>query len=361
MVNGKLQATLRRLAAALIDQEKAEILVEPHEPKEGFWFGGGNVIRDRDGSLLLCGRYQDGKDRGLELAIFRAEEPLGPYQRVRSFSRSDLAYNGLNVLSIEGAALHLADFGLEVFVSTEKDSSYPDRIAPYQKAGAGVWSIDGFSAESVDDLDPSSIDEVVPDRPDDIGRLHCKDPWVADLSGGDLLLGFCTHPFSWSSSGTAAWVRRAGFTSAYEELSNDMLRRGPVWDIAAARITDRLPVPRMGLFRGLPALSLYFYDSCESLRKLSESPDAVSRPRGWSCEEIGGLAVGIDAELPAIESITVEEPLFVSPHGTGCSRYVSTLVLPQGILATWQQSQPGGSQALVGRFLAHDELEALLA
>jgi len=43
--------------------------------------------------------------------------------------------------------------------------------------------------------------------------------------------------------------------------------------------------------------------------------------------------------------------LFVSPNGTGCSRYVSTLLTRGGIMASWQQSQPDLSQPLVGNFL----------
>ncbi len=46
------------LARELIHQEAARILIEPMARSTGFWFGGGNVIRDRDGSILLCGRYE---------------------------------------------------------------------------------------------------------------------------------------------------------------------------------------------------------------------------------------------------------------------------------------------------------------
>lgn len=358
------------LTEALVDQQAARILIEPLGNRQGFWFGGGNVVRDRDGSVLICGRYRnfgdsrtgiDSGERGLEAAIFRAPSMAGPFEKVRAFSKADLACAGRGVVSIEGVALHpMADGeGIEFFVSSEKDAAYPERLAAYQKPGTGVWSIDRFAAGSVEALDAASIGEVVPSGWEAPERLHCKDPVTFDLPGGDMALIYCTHPFSWSSSATAAWIRRAG-TGEWVKAGDDLLRRGLVWDIAAARVTERLAVPRIGDFADLPSLSIFFYDSCECLRQLDENPAAVKRPRGWSCEEIGGIAAGWDAEFPEMDSITVEAPIFVSPHGTGCSRYVATLTTEEGIFAVWQQSQPDLRQPLVGHFLPMDRVAAIL-
>ncbi len=359
---------LTTLASELVNQEKARILVEPQAPETGYWFGGGNVIQDRDGSILICGRYRNYGDsrtgvgageRGLELAVFRAPTVDGDFEKILSFSKADLAHSGMDIVSIEGVALHLTEDGVELFISTEKDAHYPERIIDYQKPGAGVWSIDRIHADSVANLTPSNIEEIIPFGSADIGRLHCKDPWVFDLPNGDLVLGYCTHPFTWSSSGTAALLRPAG-SDHYEKISDNLLQRGPVWDIAAARVTERLAIPKVGVFADSPDLSLYFYDSCESLRQLDENPTAASRPRGWSCEEIGGIAVGDDNDLSHIESISTEAALFVSPHGTGCSRYVATLATEDGIFANWQQSQPNLSQPLVGHFLPMDRVKEIL-
>ena len=49
---------LTALASALVDQGAARVLVEPLERSTGYWFGGGNIIRDRYGSVLICGRYR---------------------------------------------------------------------------------------------------------------------------------------------------------------------------------------------------------------------------------------------------------------------------------------------------------------
>ncbi len=365
-----LAGKLLHLARALVDQEAARILIEPQSRASGFWFGGGNVLRDGDGSFLISGRFRNegesrtgtgAGERGLELAIFRAPAWDGPYTKIRSFSKADLTCAGKEVVSIEGVALHRTpEGGFELFLSTEKAVSYPDRLADFQKPGTGVWSIDRIAGPTVETLSTASIEEIIPANPDHPERLHCKDPVVSVLPDGNLLLVYCTHPFTWSSSGSAAVLRRSG-SGDYEPVSEDLLRRGPVWDIAAARITERLPVPPVGAFAGLPPLSIWFYDSCESLRQLDENPAAVKRPRGWSCEELGGIAAGYDAEFPDLRSLTVEAPLFVSPHGTGCSRYVATAVTGDGILATWQQGQPDRSQPLVGHFLPMDRVREILA
>lgn len=362
-------AKLTALASALIDQNAARLLVEPLERSTGYWFGGGNIVRDRDGSLLISGRYRvygDSRtgvhsgERGKEAAIFRALSFDAPFEKVASFSKPELSYPDREVVSIEGVALHLTEDGIEFFVSSEKDIPYPAHLANHLKPGAGVWSIDRLSADSLANLAPSSLEEVIPAGLDDPARLHTKDPWPFDLPNGDLVLGYCTHPFSWSSSGTALALRKKG-SARFETIAKDPLPRGPVWDIAAARITERLAIPKVGVFADAPDLSLYFYDSCECLRRLDENPKAVSRPRGWSCEEIGGIAVGDDRDLTKIESLSVEAPLFVSPHGTGCSRYVATFLDESGIFATWQQSQDDLSQPLVGHFLPMERVVEVLS
>lgn len=360
---------LSALASALIDQEAARVLIEPLQRSSGFWFGGGNIIRDRDGSVLLCGRYRVHGDsrhgvhsgeRGKEAAIFRASGFESEFEKVGTFTKADLSAPEREVISIEGVALHLTADGIEFFVSTEKDIAYPAALEGYLKPGAGVWSIDRLSAHSLPNLAPSSLEEVIPAGLHEPERLHTKDPWPYDLPNGDVILGYCTHPFSWSSSGTALALRRKGSTF-WETISNDLLPRGPVWDIAAARVTDRLAIPKVGVFAGERDLSLYFYDSCESLRQLEENPRALSRPRGWSCEEIGGIAVGEDHSLTKIERLSIVAPLFTSPHGTGSSRYVATFMDESGIFATWQQSQDDLSQPLVGHFLPMEQVVAILS
>ena len=59
MITDDQKAKLTTLASELVNQENARILVEPQDRSTGYWFGGGNVILDRDGSILICGRYRN--------------------------------------------------------------------------------------------------------------------------------------------------------------------------------------------------------------------------------------------------------------------------------------------------------------
>lgn len=362
-----LQRKLVRLATALVHPKRARTLVEPTQRAAGFWFGGGCAARDpRDGSLLLIGRYRDAGDsrtglaagpRGRELAIFRSTDDGRSFSKARSWDKSDL-YCGSTVLSIEGSALRVNRRRVEVLVSTEKVQAYPRALTSYQKPGTGVWGIDTFAASSVERLQPQ--DGIRPLlRGDDPAYLHVKDPNLSAAFRGRWLLIYCSHPFSWTSSGSGyALLGAEGATGG----AADFFPRGPVWDVAASRITCRLPLPRVGAFAGLPPLSLYFYDGAECLRQLDAHKNAVERPRGYSCEELGGLAYGFDRDFPHLHRLSLLEPLFVSPEGTGCNRYVS--VLPEadgGLFGVWQMSDGRAAQPLVGNRLSAPRVASLLS
>jgi hypothetical protein len=171
---------------------------------------------------------------------------------------------------------------------------------------------------------------------------------------------FCTHPYSWSSSNTG-WAMRHRGEDAFAVQAWELVSRGATWDVAATRITGRLQVPPLGCFEGCSPCSMYFYDGAECLRAHEENPLAHKRPRGYSCEELGGAFWGWDATFPELERLSRLAPLFVSPWGTGCSRYVETLTTSEGILAIWEQSQQDGSQPLVGHLLPMDEVARILS
>ncbi len=366
VMNNDIKARLSALARTLVNQDEARVLVPPQKNQTGFWFGGGNIVT-LDGAYYIVGRYRNFGDsrtglgqgeRGLELAIFRAETFDGTGEKVKSFSKSDLDLEGRRVLSIEGASL--VDMGdrVELYVSTEKEADYPDRVANYQKPGTGVWSVDVMSAPSVDKLSADSLRgalaSVTP------ATLHVKDPVAYPSGEGDVTMIYCTHPFSWTSSNTGVAVRRQD-DDAFRVLTDCLVPRGFVWDVAMTRVTERMPVPKLGLLKDMPQLALYFYDGGECVRQLDENPKAVKRPRGYSCEEIGGAAAGPDGSFGAVERLSVNQPFFVSPRGTGCSRYTSVLVDRDAVHVAWQQSQDDLSQPLVGYSLPMDDVEKILS
>ncbi|MBV7331253.1 exo-alpha-sialidase [Chloroflexi bacterium TSY] len=362
--------SLLQLLSTLINQEKAKVLVSPYADESGFWFGGGNLQQDENGALWLSGRYRNYGDsrvgleagqRGMECAIFRSDDGGASFTKVQSWSKSDLSYENNKILSYEGTSLHRRSDGLwELFISSEKELSYPKVLQSYQKPGTGVWTIDGVTGTSPDTLDPSTIQPVLVNEshPE---YLHVKDPVVFDLPNQATALIFCSHPFAWTSSNSGLAVRPAGESNADFTLQSwEVTPRGAAWDVAATRITARTPIPRVGLFADLPPASVYFYDGAECLRALEENERAHRRPRGYSCEEIGGALFGWDDAFPQTTRLSTLEPLFVSPWGTGCSRYVETVSTVNGLMAVWQQGQENGSQPLVGNRIEMSEVERIL-
>ncbi len=358
---------LTEVALRLVCQEAAKVLVPPKAAAPGFWFGGGDICRDRDGALLLCGRYRNAGDsrlglgagvRGFELAVFRSADEGGTFEQVLSLSKQDVAPAGQQVLSIEGSSLRRTARGLELYVSSEKLRDYPERVREFQKPGTGVWSIDVLRAPSVEGLARAKAEPWL--SSDEPASLHVKDPVAFDLGGpgapqgARAFMAYCVHPFSWASSNAA--VADVSADGSPGESGRVLLPRGPVWDVAVCRVTARLALPRVGALASGPPVSLYFYDGAECIHDHS----AGGRPRGCSCEELGGLAAGSDAEFPRLVRLSVDGPLFVSPRGTGCSRYVSVFEARQDYLATWQQSQSDGSQPLVLNRVSRAEIEAAL-
>lgn len=364
-----LEESLTQFAKTLVDQERARPIVPPQQPKPGFWFGGGNTIQDADGSLLVTGRYRNSGDsrtgiqageRGCELAIFRSEDKGQSFEKVASFNKADLDVGDKAVLSIEGAALRKLEnnAGYELFVSTEKANvGYPAGFEDYLKPGTGVWSIERLTAPTLDGLKDATRETIL--ACDDPRFVHIKDPYFYEAANGDLVLFFCTHPFCWSSSNTGYAIRPAG-SETFDAPVFDFFPRGTTWDVAMTRGTCLLDLPAMGPFKD-QTVSIMFYDGGECVRNLEEHSQAVSRRRGYSCEELGGAAYALDGDFSQLQRLSVNLPLFVSPNGTGCSRYVDVLSTDDGYYVTWQQSQADGSQPLVMNFVSRTKAEEVLS
>ncbi|MFT5091830.1 MAG: hypothetical protein ACI93T_000647 [Porticoccaceae bacterium] len=357
-----------------MDQKLARAIVPAQQPSTGFWFGGGNTIEDSNGDLHVVGRYRNHGDsrtgvaagqRGLELAIFTSTDGGANWEKSVSFSKPDLNFGDRTVLSIEGSALRRTENGYELYVSTEKDGiGYPDGYDGYLKPGTGVWTIERLAAASLEGLKQAPLQTVA--ECSDLRWLHTKDPFLYEQTGGDLNLLFCSHPFSWSSSNTG--YRSETTVSAndidtqpqFGETEYDFFPRGTTWDVAMTRGTCVIDVPKVGVFADVDA-SLFFYDGGESLRDLDEHSTAVKRPRGYSCEELGGVAYLQNGSFDHIERLSKFLPQFVSPYGTGCSRYVDVVSTKNGLIVTWQQSQDDLSQPLVMNVLTHQEVADILS
>lgn len=367
-LTAELESRLVAFAGALVDQRARRVLVRPQADADGFWFGGGNVVAEPGGRLLLSGRYRNAGDsreglargaRGLKLAILASGDGGASFREILSFDKEALSVPGRRVVSIEGSALEILERGVRLYVSSEKEGlPYPQGYESWQKPGTGVWSIDVLEAptlEALADAKPGPL--LVGDEP---ARWHVKDPGLYRRGDGAAVLTFCTHPFSWSSSNSAFALRPAG-AAGFSVPCFDWLPRGATWDVAISRLTCLFDVPRVGAFASGPGVTLGFYDGGECLRSHGEHAQAARRPRGHSCEEIGGLLYFVGGDLGRPQRLSRNEPLFVSPWGTGCSRYVTALRVGDAIHAFWQQSQPDRSQPLVTHRLPIAEATRLLS
>jgi len=366
--NTNLEESIIQLLNRLIDQARAKIIVPANAAAPGFWFGGGNLAMDETGTIWLSGRFRNFGDsrtglhageRGLELAIYSSHDSNTTFQKVASFTKQDLSTKGQEVISIEGSALHqMPDGQWELFVSSEKAIDYPDEVSAYRKPGTGVWTIDRVTGDSPDQFDLATLETVL-ENVSIPAYLHIKDPEVFEYEDGSTALVFCSHPYTWASTNTGLAIRPKD-TPHFHIETYELVSRGPSWDVASTRITDRLCLPPVGRLASVPSVSIYFYDGAESMRRLDENPHGKHRPRGFSCEELGGAFYTTSEAIDGLRRLSTNEPLLISPYGTGSSRYVSTLVTENGIIATWQQSQADGSQPLVCNFLPMDEVEQLL-
>jgi len=356
---------LMKFSNALVDQEKAKIIVPAQEPSTGFWFGGGNMISDC-GNLYISGRYRNYGDsrtgtgagvRGLELAIFKSEDMGKSFSKIKSFSKKDLNINDREVLSIEGTALYKSENGVELFISTEKlNRSFPPGLEHFHKPGTGSWTIEVMKAESVEALDTKNYKTILESQ--DPRWFNIKDPFTYTADNGDLILGYCTHPFNWSSSNTGYVVRKKG-ENRFSDQNNNFFPRGFCWDVGITRGTSLVHVPQVGDFAN-GTTSLFFYDGGEAMRSYESHSKAVVRPRGYSCEELGGIAAIENDKMESVERLSIPLPTFISPWGSGCSRYVDVLETEEGFYTSWQQSQKDFSQPLVMTFLPRKEAESIL-
>jgi hypothetical protein len=188
--------------------------------------------------------------------------------------------------------------------------------------------------------------------------LHIKDPFLGRHRGNPCLM-FCSHPFCWTSSNTGYVVLDDQPISA-ERAVFDFFPRGFTWDVAMTRATAMLKLPRVGVLADWD-VDLLFYDGGECVRNLDEHQAAVKRPRGYSCEELGGVAYCLDNDLTQLHRLSVLGPALISPFGTGCSRYVDVFFDGNSYFATWQQGQQDGSQPLVMNRVARERVEDVLA
>jgi len=391
-----IDQVLVRLTQSMVNQEKAQKLIEPMDHKPGFWFGGGNVVESnvRVGELWLCGRYRNVGDsrkgatageRGVACAIFRCEAAANAFDLVHYWTKPDLAkavkeiysIQSTEIISIEGTCLHWNESQQlwQFYISTEKHVSYPDSVKQYQKHGTGIWSIDRVSARKLEDLALFSKDEVPKVLLEPVlssmnpAYLHFKDPFVYSFihANGRTMNGmiFSNAPFSWSSSNTGFAIEDQE-KPGYVLVTPEYVSRGSCWDVAETRISCRCAIPAWGKLAKYavvtnPYVYLYFYDGAECITEHKQHSLSINRARGWSSEELGGFFIECPAETPVrLRRVSEHFPMFISPYGTGSCRYVSACWTSLGLFTCWQQAQEDGSQPLVYTLISSADVKHII-
>ena len=391
-----MEKYLVELSKEFVNQQKCKVIVAPNEDLTGFWFGAGNIVEVNEEvegikqqTLYLSGRYRNFGDsrkglelgqRGISVALFSSTDKGTTWKLAKEWNKHELSQHlSQKILSIEGNCLYFNESTKkwEFYISSEKEKEYPQEISEYRKPGTGIWSIDVIQSDtsSILTLNPSSIREVISTSSEDI--LHVKDPFVYSYFRSSdqkriTKMIFCTHPFNWSSSNCALAVRENEEDVFNYHIENDQfVGRGKCWDVSVCRITSKFDVPPLLIHQIKSQInqqekldkedeekeekySFYYYDGAECVRELEQNKVGIIRSRGHSCEELGGLFIQKnDGEL---KRISLKFPMFISPFGSGCCRYISSYALSEGVITIWQQSQNSFAQSLVATYYSFDDL-----
>lgn len=357
---------ISKIASLLVDQKKSRVVVSPKKKASGYWFGAGNII-EVGNDLILCGRYRNAGDsrtglnlgeRGLEWSMFRSSDRGNTWEKIISRDKESLSQNGEKVISIEGSSLLKTDSGYTLFISTEKEKQYPEGFESFKKKGTGVWSIDTISSLTLEGLATAPVKPFLISTTAE--HLHIKDPAIYSLDSGELVMLFSHHPYNWASSNTGM-ISFNNLKADLEHINWNFLPRGNTWDVAISRGTALWNIPRCGVFQESEPFSLIMYDGGECMLPLDSHSEENNINKGYSCEELGGLALYSGSPLIYKDRISLHTPMFISHSGTGCSRYVSLLQTKDGIYCSWQQSGQLGEQSLVLNFVTNEQILTILS
>ena len=138
---------------------------------------------------------------------------------------------------------------VELFVSTEKAGiDYPTGLESFLKPGAGVWTIERLTADSIAGLADAAVETIL--HCDDPQFLHVKDPFLYEVVIGELgneetVLGFL-HPSRFRGPVPTPATSTSGGRCRLWAARLHVLPRGATWDVAMSRATAMLRVAPPG-------------------------------------------------------------------------------------------------------------------
>ncbi len=267
-----------------LSYDAGETVLRPADPGPGSWVGGPSAVA-ADGLIYLA---------------YRLRRPVGEgrgYANVVASSADGRHFSALAV--IERDRHHCDSLERPCLLRTEEGEwrLYISCATP----GSKHWRVDLLASATIPGLIDAIPITVLPGDPD---RLAVKDPVIRQISGLWQLWASC-HPLDDPDA-----TDRMTTDLYVSEDGIGWTPRGPVlsgtpgtWDARGARITEVIETPE-----GLRA----FYDG------------RANAAENW--EERTGSAVAVE---PAGTFAAVPDgPAFVSPHGSGALRYLTSVVEP---------------------------------
>lgn len=319
---GNQQTTSREFGRSwLFDPEEGVTIIEPAGSGPGNWAGAPGVIYDPASErFYLSYRVRKPQPiRGGECYIASSTDGVH-FDVIWSATKGDFGSP-----SVERFGIAKAPDGSWLL--------YPSYVDP----GDNRWRIDVIQADDPASFDVSKRQKVF--TASDVGVEGVKDAWVMRLNGFYyMLISYAARmetlsPEQQERMHATADIYNTGLTLSssamavsqdgikYEWLGDVFPPRAGAWDGYAARL---------GCVVATEYGWIGYYDGSASVE--------------GNYEERTGLAQSFD--LRHFQRLTFDGPALVSPHGSGCLRYIDAVPMKDEILLYYEYCRPDGSHEL---------------
>ncbi len=302
---------------ALLNPEEGMTILEPPGSGTGYWTGASSVLYDEKTSkFYLYYRIRKPRPiRGGECYIAQSKDGI-KFSPIWGAKKEEFDSS-----SVERASL----------IRT-RDGSYRLYISSVDPVD-NRWCIDVMEASHPKEFKVNERKRVL--SPSPIPCEGIKDPYVLVVEEKYyMIVSYAPTPKEASGElrkkmHLTADVYNTGIAKSHTGLAlsndgvnfkwwGDILSPGKGWDAYASRI---------GCVLCLPPVFIAFYDGSSTVKE--------------NYEEKTGL--GISFDLMHYQKITKEEPLLVSPHASGCLRYMDCIIVHGELYYYYEYARENGS------------------
>jgi len=304
----------------LFNPQEGVTVLNPPEAGVGYWVGAPSILYDRETSKFYL-YYRIRKPRPARgIKCFVAESVDG----VKFSPIWEATKEEFHSPSIERACL----------VKT-RDAKYRLYIS-YVDPESKQWRIDMMEASSPDKFKVSERKQILT-----ASSIKCegvKDPYVLIVGGQYyMIVSYAPTPVKIGEDlkekmHMTGDVYNTGITKSHTGLAlscdgvnfkwwGDILSPGESWDAYASRISCVVY---------LPPIFTAFYDGSASVKE--------------NYEEKTGIAISFD--LLHYKKLSLDKPELVSPHASGCLRYMDSIIVEDEIYYYYEYARPDGSHEI---------------